>query len=50
MSVKIRPLGDRVIIEPNDEEEMTFAGGQLSCQTLPKRSPSRALWLPLDRM
>ncbi len=41
MSVKIRPLGDRVIIEPNDEEEMTFAGGQLVLPDTAKEKPQQ---------
>ncbi len=41
MSVKIRPLGDRVIVEPNDEEEMTFAGGQLVLPDTAKEKPQK---------
>ncbi len=41
MSVKIRPLGDRVIVEPNDEEDMTFAGGQLVLPDTAKEKPQQ---------
>jgi chaperonin GroES len=41
MSVKIRPLGDRVIVEPNDEDEMTFAGGQLVLPDTAKEKPQQ---------
>ena len=41
MSVKIRPLGDRVIVEPNDDEEMTFAGGQLVLPDTAKEKPQQ---------
>ena len=43
MSVKIRPLGDRVIVEPNDEEEMTFAGGQLVLPDTAKEKPQQGV-------
>ena len=29
MALNIKPLGDRVVIEPLEEDEATFAGGQL---------------------
>ena len=41
MSVKIRPLGDRVIVEPNDEDDMTFAGGQLVLPDTAKEKPQQ---------
>lgn len=41
MSVKIRPLNDRVIIEPVDEDEMTFAGGQLVLPDTAKEKPQQ---------
>jgi chaperonin GroES len=41
MSVKIRPLGDRVIVEPNEEDEMTFAGGQLVLPDTAKEKPQQ---------
>lgn len=39
MSVKIRPLNDRVIVEPVEEDEMTFAGGQLVLPDTAKEKP-----------
>lgn len=41
MSVKIRPLGDRVIVEPVEEDEMTFAGGQLVLPDTAKEKPQQ---------
>jgi chaperonin GroES len=41
MSIKIRPLGDRVIVEPADEDEMTFAGGQLVLPDTAKEKPQQ---------
>jgi len=41
MSVKIRPLGDRVIVEPNEEDDMTFAGGQLVLPDTAKEKPQQ---------
>ena len=41
MSVTIRPLGDRVIVEPKDEDEMTFAGGQLVLPDTAKEKPQQ---------
>ena len=40
MSMKLRPLGDRVIIEPQDREE-TFAGGQLVLPETAKEKPQQ---------
>jgi len=45
MSVKIRPLGDHVIVEPNDEEDMTFAGGQLVLPDTAKEKPQQGIVL-----
>jgi chaperonin GroES len=42
MSVKIRPLNDRVVVEPIDEDEMTFAGGQLILPDSAKEKPQQA--------
>jgi len=39
--VKIRPLGDRVVVEPIEEEEMTFAGGQLVLPDTAKEKPQQ---------
>ena len=41
MSVKIRPLGDRVIVEPIEEDETTFAGGQLVLPDTAKEKPQQ---------
>lgn len=41
MSVKIRPLGDRVIVEARDEDEATFAGGQLVLPDTAKEKPQQ---------
>ena len=41
MSVKIRPLGDRVIVEPIEEDEMTFAGGALVLPDTAKEKPQQ---------
>jgi chaperonin GroES len=41
MSVKIRPLNDRVVIEPIEEEEMTFAGGELVLPDTAKEKPQQ---------
>jgi chaperonin GroES len=41
MSVKIRPLGDRVIVEPVDESEQTFAGGMLVLPDTAKEKPQQ---------
>lgn len=41
MSVKIRPLGDRVIVEPREEDEATFAGGQLVLPDTAKEKPQQ---------
>jgi chaperonin GroES len=38
--MKLRPLGDRVIIEPQDREE-TFAGGQLILPETAKEKPQQ---------
>jgi len=41
MSVKIRPLNDRVVVEPVEENEMTFAGGQLVLPDTAKEKPQQ---------
>jgi chaperonin GroES len=41
MSVKIRPLGDRVIVEPVEEDDMTFASGQLVLPDTAKEKPQQ---------
>ena len=40
MSVNLRPLGDRVLIEPQEQEE-TFAGGQLVLPETAKEKPQQ---------
>jgi chaperonin GroES len=40
MAIKIRPLADRVVIEPNEREE-TFAGGQLVLPETAKEKPQQ---------
>jgi chaperonin GroES len=39
MSVKIRPLGDRVVVEPIEEEQQTIAGGKLVLPDTAKEKP-----------
>jgi chaperonin GroES len=41
MSVKIRPLNDRVVVEPIEEDEMTFAGGRLVLPDTAKEKPQQ---------
>ncbi len=41
MSIKIRPLSDRVVVEPIEEEEMTFAGGRLILPDTAKEKPQQ---------
>ena len=41
MSVKIRPLGDRVIVEPVEEGDQTFAGGMLVLPDTAKEKPQQ---------
>jgi chaperonin GroES len=41
MALNIRPLGDRVIVEPVEEEEQTFAGGQLVLPDTAKEKPQQ---------
>ena len=40
MSINLRPLGDRVVIEPQEREE-TFAGGQLVLPETAKEKPQQ---------
>ena len=40
MSINLRPLGDRVVVEPNEREE-TFAGGQLILPETAKEKPQQ---------
>jgi len=41
MVQNIRPLGDRVIVEPLEEEVQTFAGGQLILPDTAKEKPQQ---------
>lgn len=41
MSVDLKPLGDRVIVEPLEEEVQTFAGGQLILPDTAKEKPQQ---------
>jgi len=47
MSVKIRPLSDRVIVEPLEEDEVTFAGGQLVLPDSAKEKPQQGTVLAI---
>jgi chaperonin GroES len=40
MAIKLRPLGDRLLIEPAEQEE-TFAGGQLVLPETAKEKPQQ---------
>lgn len=44
MSLNLRPLGDRVLIEPVEQEE-TFAGGQLILPETAKEKPQQGMIL-----
>jgi chaperonin GroES len=41
MGLNIKPLADRVVIEPLEEEEATFAGGQLVLPDTAKEKPQQ---------
>jgi len=41
MSIKIRPLNDRVVVSPIEEDEVTFAGGQLVLPDSAKEKPQQ---------
>jgi len=41
MSVKIRPLNDRVVVKPIEEDELTFAGGKLVLPDSAKEKPQQ---------
>jgi chaperonin GroES len=44
MAIKLRPLGDRLLIEPAEQEE-TFAGGQLVLPETAKEKPQQGIVL-----
>ena len=41
MGLNIKPLGDRVVVEPLEEEVQTFAGGQLVLPDTAKEKPQQ---------
>jgi chaperonin GroES len=41
MALNIKPLGDRVVVEPLDEDVQTFAGGQLVLPDTAKEKPQQ---------
>lgn len=41
MARNIMPLGDRIVVEPLEEEEQTFAGGELVLPDTAKEKPQR---------
>ncbi len=43
--LNIRPLGDRVVIQSVDEDEMTFAGGKLVLPETAKEKPQKGVIL-----
>ncbi len=45
MSLKLKPLGDRVIVEPVEKEQETFAGGALVLPETAKEKPQQGIIL-----
>jgi chaperonin GroES len=43
MKLKIKPLGDRVVVEPQDKGEETFAGGALVLPETAKEKPQQGV-------
>jgi chaperonin GroES len=41
MALNIKPMGDRVVIEPLEEDQATFAGGQLVLPDTAKEKPQQ---------
>jgi len=41
MTLNIKPLGDRLVVEPLEEEVVTFAGGQLVLPDTAKEKPQQ---------
>jgi len=41
MGIKIKPLGDRVVVEPVEEDVQTFAGGKLVLPDTAKEKPQQ---------
>ncbi len=45
LKVNVRPLADRVLVEPVEEEEVTFAGGKLVLPETAKEKPQKGVVL-----
>ena len=45
MSLNLKPLGDRVIVEPIEKDQETFAGGALVLPETAKEKPQQGLIL-----
>ncbi|MCS6774864.1 MAG: co-chaperone GroES [Anaerolineae bacterium] len=45
VKLNIRPLADRVLVEPVEEEEVTFAGGKLVLPETAKEKPQKGIVL-----
>jgi chaperonin GroES len=45
MALNLRPLGDRVVVEPVEKEQETFAGGALVLPETAKERPQQGLVL-----
>lgn len=45
VKLNIRPLADRVLVEPVEEEEVTFAGGKLVLPETAKEKPQKGVIL-----
>jgi chaperonin GroES len=43
MSLNLKPLGDRVIVQPIEKEEETFAGGALVLPETAKEKPQQGM-------
>jgi chaperonin GroES len=43
--INVRPLADRVVVEPMEEEEVTFAGGKLVLPETAKEKPQKGVVL-----
>ena len=43
MKLNIKPLGDRVVVEPQDKGEETFAGGALVLPETAKEKPQQGI-------
>lgn len=45
LKINVRPLADRVLVEPVEEEEVTFAGGKLVLPETAKEKPQKGVVL-----